>query len=173
MFKKVIISVATLVALSSVSVAEFIDYSKLTKQLKADAKKNGEYATTEQVKEALKSTDWAVVDVRTEKEYAVARIDGSTRVGREAPEKQLEIVVLDDEGKKMIKDKVIIVCNTASRASLEMDTFKKMGFSKVMIYDIEGWIDQCNPVTTDYSNVLNKSGNNKKFGSFKAEFCAK
>ncbi len=174
MFKKVIISAATIVALSAVSAsaADFIDYKKLTHQLKDEAKANGNVATTEDVKKALASNDWAVVDVRTAEEWAAAYIEGSQRVGREAPEKALENIVLDDEGKKLVKDKIIVVCNTASRAAIEAETFRKMGFSKVMIYALETqWMSECNPVKNKYSGVETKD--NKKFGSFKTEFCAK
>ena len=43
-----------------------MDYGASSKSLKAEAKKNGLYATTDEVKMALEAKDWAVVDVRTE-----------------------------------------------------------------------------------------------------------
>lgn len=157
---------------STVFSAEFISYSNLSKNLKEEAKKNGNFATTQEVKNALNMKDWAVVDVRTMEEWAAGFIKGSQRVGREAPEKALESIVLDDND-KFVKDKLIVVCNTASRASIEAETFKKMGFTTVKIYDMNQWIDECNPITTKYSLASHKSGTNKNFGDYYAEHCKK
>ncbi len=157
---------------TSLFASDFIDYKKLGKQLKAEAKKAGNYATTDEVKEALKAKDWAVVDVRTAEEWAAGYIKGTQRVGREAPETALESIVTDDEG-KFIKDKLIVVCNSASRASIEAETFRKMGFKTVKIYDLYSWIDECNPVITKYSSHEDKEGTNKKFGDYYAGHCKK
>ena len=153
--------------------AEFVDYKKLSGDLKKQAKAKGELASTDEVKKALASKDWAVVDVRTMDEWQGARIEGSFRIGREAPEKALESIVLDDETGKFTKPNIIVVCNTASRAVIEAQAFKQMGFDTVKIYGIETWIDECNPVLNYYSNTENKSGNKKKFGKSYAEFCVK
>ncbi|MBD3841487.1 MAG: rhodanese-like domain-containing protein [Campylobacterales bacterium] len=163
---------ATALLASGAAASEFTGYKGLTKQLKGEAKKDGNYATTDDVKKALASKDWAVVDVRTMEEWQAARIEGSTRIGRQNPEKALDGVVLDDEG-KFIKPNIIVVCNTASRASIEAETFRKMGFKKVMIYDLVSWIDECNPVTNLYSSHKDKHGTKNKFGQFKAEHCSK
>ena len=168
--RSIALSAALMVTSSMAS--DFVDYKGLTKHLKAEAKKAGNFATADDVKKALAAKDWAVVDVRTEVEWNAAHIKGSSRVGRQAPEKALANIVLDDNG-KFVKDHIIVVCNTASRASIEAETFKKMGFKKVMIYGIESWIDGCNPFNNKYSNKKDKHGTKQKFGSFKAEFCAK
>jgi len=168
MLKNILLVMALLVS-SSVA-AEFIDYKKLSSQLKKEHKIAGTYATTEDVKNAIKAKDWAIVDVRTNIEWAGAHIKGTQRIGRQAGEKALENIVLDDDD-KMIKDKLIVVCNSAARASIEAETFKRMGFSKVMIYDIYSWIDECNPVVTNYTVKLDKAGTGLKFGMFKAEHC--
>ncbi|MCB9096932.1 MAG: rhodanese-like domain-containing protein [Aliarcobacter sp.] len=167
---KILFSVSLIA--SSVFASEFIDYSKLSKSLKEEAKKTGNYATTEEVKKALTQKDWAVVDVRTAEEWAAGFIKGTQRVGREAPEKALENVVLDDED-KFVKDNLIVVCNTASRAAIEAETFRKMGFKTVKIYDMHKWIDECNPVTTKYSDAEDKTGTKNKFGAYYAEHCKK
>jgi rhodanese-related sulfurtransferase len=150
--------------------SEFITYKDLTKTLKAEAKKNGTMATSDEVKYALKAKDWAVIDVRTQLEWAAASIKGSNRVGRQSPEKALEGIVLDDDD-NFIKDKIIVICNSASRAAIEANTFRKMGFKTVKIYDMYSWIDECNPVITGYSKKKDKHGTKKKFGSFYAEHC--
>ena len=152
--------------------AEFIDYKKLTKQYKKDAKASGGYATAADVKKALAAKDWIVADVRTKEEWSGAAIKGSQRIGRQAPEKALENFVTDDDG-KMVKDKIIIVCNSAARASLEAQTIKQMGFKKVLIYDIYSWIDECNPVVTKYTVKKDKGGKGLKFGDYYAEHCKK
>lgn len=157
---------------SGLMASEFIPYKQLGKDLKAQEKKDGNFATLEEVKKALKSKDWAVVDVRTQLEWAAASIPGSYRVGREAPEKALEAIVLDDND-KFVKDKLIVICNSASRASIEAQTFRKMGFKEVKIYDMYSWIDECNPVVTGYSKKHDKKGTKNKFGMFKAEHCYK
>lgn len=108
---------------------DFVDYKSLTKKLKADAKKEGNYATTAEVKEALKAKDWAVVDVRKLEEWAGAYIEGSVRVGRQSPELALANIVTDIDD-KLVKDKLIVVCNSASRASIEAQAFRQMGFKK-------------------------------------------
>eukprot|EP01156_Anaeramoeba_ignava_P017767 Anaeramoba_ignava/a89975_2863.p6 GENE.a89975_2863~~a89975_2863.p6 ORF type:complete len:177 (-),score=4.12 a89975_2863:129-659(-) len=168
---KLLLSAIAAAALSTAATAsDFVDYKGLTKQLKAEAKKAGNVASAADVKKALEAKDWIVADVRTMEEWQAAHIKGSQRVGRQAPEKALENFVLNDEG-KFVKDKIIVVCNSASRASIEAETFKKMGFKKVMIYDLYSWIDECNPVGTGYSKKSDKHGTKNKFGMFYAEHC--
>ena len=157
---------------SSLFASEFINYDKLSKNLKEEAKKAGNYATTAEVKTALTQADWAVVDVRTAEEWAAGYIKGTQRVGRESPEKALESIVTDDAG-KFIKDKLVVVCNSASRAAIEAEAFRKMGFTTVKIYDMHQWMDECNPLITKYSSGLHKEGTNKKFGDYYAEHCKK
>lgn len=166
------ILLATTLLAGAASASEFVNYKGLTKQLKSEAKKNGTMATTADVKAALKAKDWAVVDVRTLEEWSGAYIPGSKRIGRQSPEKALSNVVLDDN-KKFVKDKIIVVCNTASRASIEAETFKKMGFKEVKIYGIVTWIDGCEPFKNKYSSKKDKHGSKHKFGTFKAQFCKK
>lgn len=151
---------------------EFVDYKSLSKKLVAEAKKDGLFATTEELKAALNDKEWAVVDVRTEDEWAAGFIKGTQRVGREAPEKALENIVTDDNG-KFVKDKLIVICNSASRASIEAQTFRQMGFKTVKIYDLYSWIDECNPLTNKYSSHEDKEGTKKKFGEYFAENCKK
>lgn len=166
-----ILLVATLLT-GSAFAAEFLTYDRLAKKLKEEAKKTGNYATTAEVKTALTQADWAVVDVRTAEEWAAGYIKGTQRVGREAPEKALESIVTDDAG-KFIKDKLVVVCNSASRAAIEAEAFRKMGFTTVKIYDMHQWMDECNPLITKYSAALHKEGTNKKFGDYYAEHCKK
>ena len=169
-FSKIVLSMGLLA--SSLFANEFINYDNLSKSLKDDAKKNGLYATTDEVKMALKEKDWAVVDVRTAEEWAGAFIKGSQRVGRQTPEVAIENFVTDDDG-KLIKDKIIVVCNSAARASIEAQTFRQMGFKTVKIYDLYSWIDECNPITTKYSSHEDKDGTKQKFGDYYAEHCKK
>ena len=157
---------------SSLFANEFINYDNLSKSLKDDAKKNGLYATTDEVKMALKEKDWAVVDVRTAEEWAGAFIKGSQRVGRETSEVAIENFFTDDDG-KLIKDKIIVVCNSAARASIEAQTFRQMGFKTVKIYDLYSWIDECNPVVTKYTVKNDRSGTGLNFGEYYAEHCKK
>lgn len=161
---------ATTLLATAATASEFIPYKSLTKVLKAEAKKAGQFATAQDVKDAIKAKDWAVVDVRTIKEWSAASIKGSTRIGRQAPESALANIVLNDDD-KFIKDKLIVVCNSASRASIEAQTFRKMGFKEVKIYDMYSWIDECNPVVTGYSKKKDKKGTKNKFGMFKAAHC--
>ena len=169
-FSKIVLSMGLLA--SSLFVNEFINYDNLSKSLKDDAKKNGLYATTDEVKMALKEKDWAVVDVRTAEEWAGAFIKGSQRVGRETSEVAIENFVTDDDG-KLIKDKIIVVCNSAARASIEAQTFRQMGFKTVKIYDLYSWIDECNPVVTKYTVKNDRSGTGLNFGEYYAEHCKK
>ncbi|MEA1915355.1 MAG: rhodanese-like domain-containing protein [Campylobacterota bacterium] len=166
--KKIILAV--LFAASSLMASEFIDYKKLSKALKAEHVKAGTFASADDVKAALKAKDWVVADVRTAIEWSAAHIPGSQRIGRQAPEKALENIVLDDDD-NFIKDNIIIVCNSAARASIESDTYGKMGFKTVKIYDIYSWIDECNEVKTGYSSKKDKKGTKNKFGMFKAAHC--
>ena len=158
--------------LGSASAGEFIDYKKVTKVLKAEHKKAGTFASSADVKKALAAKDWIVADVRTKEEWAGANIKGSQRIGRQAPEKALGNFVTDDDG-KLVKDKIIVVCNSAARASIEAETIKRMGFKKVMIFDIYSWIDECNPVVTKYTVKKDKGGKGLKFGNFYAQHCKK
>lgn len=169
-FSRIVLSMGLIA--STMFAAEFIDYKKLSTSLKAEAKEKGLFATTDEVKKAIEAKDWAVLDVRTAEEWAGAYIKGSQRVGRQSPEKAIENFVTDDDG-NLAKDKIIVVCNTASRASIDAQKFRQMGFKTVKIYDLHTWIDQCNPVVTKYSNAKNKSGTGHKFGSFYAEHCKK
>ena len=169
-FSKIVLSLGLLA--SSLFASEFINYDDLSKSLKDDAKKNGLYATTDEVKMALKEKDWAVVDVRTAEEWAGAFIKGSQRVGRETSEVAIENFVTDDDG-KLIKDKIIVACNSAARASIEAQTFRQMGFKTVKIYDLYSWIDECNPVVTKYTVKNDRSGTGLNFGEYYAEHCKK
>ncbi len=155
-----------------VSANEFISYSELTKKLKAENKKAGNYATADEVKKALASKNWIVADVRTIEEWNAAHLKGSVRVGRQAPEEFLASTVLDLDD-NFVKQNMIVVCNSASRASIEAAVFRQMGFKTVKIYDIYSWIDECNPVQTGYSRKKDKSGTKQKFGAFLAEHCYK
>jgi rhodanese-related sulfurtransferase len=150
----------------------FTSYKQLTKQLKAEAKKDGTYATEAELKHALSAKDWAVVDVRTLEEWNAASIKGSYRIGRQSPESALASIVLNDDD-KFIKNNLVIVCNSASRASIEAKAIKMMGFKTVKIYDMYSWIDDCNPVNTGYSKKKDKKGTKNKFGQFKAAHCSK
>ncbi len=159
--------------LASTMLAEgFIDYKSLTKNLKAQEKKAGTYATTQEVKKALKSKDWAVVDVRTLEEWSGANIPGSYRIGRQAPEVALANVVTDIDD-NFVKDKLIVVCNSAARASIEAQTFRQMGFKTVKVYDLYSWIDECNAVGTKYTVKKDRDGTGLKFGEFYAQHCKK
>jgi len=80
--------------------------------------------------------------------------------------------VLDDND-KLVKDKLIVICNTAHRASIEATIFRKMGFSEVKVYAIDQWIDECNPVVTKYSGKEYHDGKDHKFGEFYAAGCKK
>jgi len=155
---------------SSVLAAEFINYSKLSSMLKNENKANGTYATTQEVKKALKSKDWLVADVRTMEEWSAAHIKGSVRIGRQSPEKGLELHALDMDD-NFIKPNLILICNSAARASIEAETIRKMGFNQVKVYDLYSWIDECNPVVTKYTVKQDKGGTGLKFGNFYAEHC--
>ena len=152
--------------------AEFIPYKEMATNLLEENKKEGLFATTEDVKKALKSKDTAVVDVRSSEEWAGAHIKGTFRVGRKTPEMAVGNFVLDDDD-KLVKDKLIVICNTAHRASLEALVLRKMGFTQVKVYPIDKWIDECNPVVTKYSAQKYVGGKDHKFGEFYAEGCQK
>lgn len=163
---------ASTLLVTAANASEFIPYKKLAKEIRAIEKKEGNFATAQDVKNAIKAKNWAVVDVRTKEEWAAASIKGSYRVGRQSPEKALENIVLDDND-NFVKNNLIVICNSASRASIEAQTFRKMGFKKVKVYDMYSWIDECNPIVTKYSKKKDKEGTKNKFGMFKAEHCYK
>jgi len=166
------ILLATTLLATAATASEFIPYKQLAKEIRTQEKKAGNFATLEEVKSALNSKDWAVVDVRTKEEWEAASIQGSFRIGRQSPEKALENIVLDDND-KFIKKNLIVICNSASRASIEAQTFRKMGFEQVKVYDMYSWIDECNPIVTGYSKKKDKQGTKNKFGMFKAAHCYK
>ncbi len=152
--------------------SEFKDYATITGELKSQMKKEGAYASVEDVKKALEAKDWLVADVRVPEEWAGAHIKGSVRIGRQTPEIALENFAVDIDG-NFVKDKVIVVCNSAARASIEAQAIKMMGFKEVKIFDIYSWIDGCNPVVTKYTVKSSKGGTGLKFGNFYAEHCIK
>ncbi len=164
------IYLAIILIMTSLGANDFVDYKSLSGKLKKEAKAKGLYATTKEVKAALKSKDWIVGDVRTMEEWAAAHIKGAVRLGRQSPEKALELYALDDDD-NFVKQNLIVVCNSAARASIEAQTFRKMGFKTVKIYDLYSWIDECNPVVTKYTVKKDKGGLNLKFGNFYAEHC--
>lgn len=156
----------------SAQAGDFVNYKTLATKLVKENKANGLYASVEEVKAAIKAKDWLVADVRTKEEWASAHIKGTVRIGRQAPENGLALHVEDENG-KFIKPNLIVVCNSAKRASIEAETFRKMGFKTVKIFDLYKWIDSCNPVKTNYSVKKFKTGTGIKFGSFYAEHCKK
>jgi len=158
------------VLLASAVASEFVSYHKMSEKLLEENIKNNLCATTDEVKKALKSKDTLVVDVRTAQEWAGAHIKGTVRVGRQTPEMAISNFALDDDG-KLIKEKLIVVCNTAHRASLEAVIFRKMGFESVKVYPIDKWIDECNPIATKYTNQKFKKGRGVKFGLFYSGEC--
>jgi len=160
-----IIITTTILASGSVA-SEFIPYKKMAGKLLQENKKNGLFATTAEVKKALHSKDTLVVDVRTHQEWDAAHIKGSVRVGRQVPEMAIANFALNLDN-KFIKNKLIVVCNTAHRASIEAIIFRKMGFKQVKVYPI----DKCNPIFTKYSEQKYKEGTNHKFGAFYPEKC--
>ena len=166
------ICLGLLLVSGSIFAGDFINYKELSSKLKKENKKAGNYATSEEVKKALKAKDWLVADVRTMEEWSAAHIKGAVRVGRQSPEKGVALYALDDDD-KFIKQNLIVVCNSAARASIEAQTFRQMGFNTVKIYDLYSWIDECNPVVTKYTVKKDKGGMNLKFGNFYAEHCKK
>jgi len=149
--------------------AKFIYYEEIANTLIEENKKNSLLASTEDVKKAFKSKDTLVVDIRTKEEWAGAYIKGSVRIGRDDPENIIANFVLDDDN-RFIKDKLIIVCNSAKKASIQAIIFRKMGFSEVKVYGIFRWIDECNPVATKYSD---KRCQGLEFGDYYAKHCKK
>jgi rhodanese-related sulfurtransferase len=174
MLKKVLTTtlVASSLLASSALASEFVSYKELSSKLKKQNQANGSFATVKDVQKALKSKNWIVADVRTKEEWAAAHIKGAVRIGRQAPEKALANFVLDVED-NFVKKNIIVVCNSAARASIEAETIRKMGFDKVMVFDLYNWIDKCNPVVTTYTVKKLKSGTGLKFGSFYAQHCKK
>ena len=164
--------IVTGILFSSAYAADFISYKDMATKLLEQNKKEGLRATTQEVKKAIKSKDTAVIDVRTPLEWAGAHIKGTFRVGRQTPEMAVGNFVLDDDD-KLVKDKLIVICNTAHRASIEAVIFRKMGFTEVKVYPIDQWIDECNPVTTKYSGKEYHDGKDHKFGEFYASGCSK
>lgn len=154
---------------------EFVDYKQLTKKLKKEAKANGLFATTAEVKAALKDKSWAVVDVRPMEEWSTAHIKGAQRVGRQTPEKALAGIVLDDED-NFTKKNIIVVCASGARASIEAQAFKQMGFDSVKIYGMYNWFNDCEPFMNKYSKkkkYVDSKGKKHKYGAFKAPHCYK
>lgn len=166
------LSISLLLTASALLANDFVNYKSLATSMVKENKKNGLYATADEVKTAIKSKDWLVADVRTKEEWASAHIKGTVRIGRQAPENGLALYVLDDDD-KFVKQNLIVICNSAKRASIEAQNFRKMGFKQVKVYDLYSWIDQCNPVVTNYSVKKHKSGTGLKFGSFYADHCRK
>lgn len=164
--------IASILTGSALIANEFIDYKTLTTKMIAENKKAGNFATTKDVMEAIASKDWIVADVRTKEEWSAGRIKGTVRVGRQSPEKAIANYALDDDD-NFVKQNLIVICNTARRASLEAETFRKMGFKKVKVYEFYTWVDSCNPITTNYSSKKNSNGTKNKFGQVKAEHCYK
>ncbi len=164
--------IAGMITSSTLLANGFVDYKTMSSKLVAENKKAGNYATVEEVKSAIASKDWVVADVRTKEEWSAGRIKGTARIGRQAPEKALANYALDDDD-NFVKQNLIVICNSAKRAAIEAETFRKMGFKKVKIFDFYSWIDSCNPITTNYSSKSNKAGTKNKFGSFKAQHCYK
>jgi rhodanese-related sulfurtransferase len=174
MLKKVLTStlvVSSILATTALA-GDFVGYKALSSKLKKENKANGNFATVADVQKALKSKNWLVADVRTKEEWAGAHIKGSVRVGRQAAEKALANFVLDEDD-KFVKQNLIVVCNSAARASIEAQTFRQMGFKNVKVFDIYSWIDKCNPVVTSYTVKKLKSGTGLKFGQFFAQHCKK
>jgi len=171
-FITLIVVLFTTLSIASEDEPQFMEYKALTEKLKAEYVKSGMYATTEQVKKALKADDWVVVDVRDSNEWSAAYIEGTKRVGRKSPEKLIKNFCLDFAD-DFTRNKVIVVCNSAARASIVAETFKAMGFKTVMIYDIYTWIDECNPISNDYTIMSSRKGTGLKFGTFKASHCKK
>ena len=168
--KIVNIALMTTFLVTSSFSSEFVPYKKMADKLLQENEKSGLVATTNEVKKALKSKDILVVDVRTKEEWAGAHIKGSVRIGRQSPEKMIANFVLDNKG-NLIKDKLIVVCNSAHRASIQATIFRKMGFKVVKVYPILKWLDGCNPIVTKYSKK--KDYSNKEFGYFYPAKCLK
>ena len=159
-----------MIIVNTMMAGTFVSYHQMADKLLQENIKNGMRATTDEVKEALKTKKALLVDVRTAEEWAGAHIKGSVRVGRQIPEMAIANFVLDDDD-KLIYDNLIVVCNTGHRASLEAEIFRKMGFKQVKVYALDEWIDECNPIATKYSTQRYKEGRNKKFGLFYSEAC--
>jgi len=98
-----------MIIVNAMMAGEFISYHQMADKLLQENIKNGMRATTDEVKEAIKTKNALVVDVRTAEEWAGAHIKGSVRVGRQTPEMAIANFVLDDDD-KLIYDNLIVVC---------------------------------------------------------------
>jgi rhodanese-related sulfurtransferase len=167
------ISLVFILGLTFAMADAFVGYRELAKDCKINLKNENRYASSKDVINALNNPEsWIVADVRTKGEWNSAHIEGSFRIGRDSPEEMLANYALDYDNNFKRKN-IILVCNTGDRASLEALVISKMGFKKVMVYDIYSWIDECQPFKTGYSNKRDKDGTGKRFGLFKAEHCYK
>ena len=59
---------------------------------------------------------------------------------------------------EFVKDKLIVVCNTASRAVIEAQAFKQMGFKTVKIYEAMNEVEKSKNRTQVISRMLITGG---------------
>ena len=85
-------------------------------------------------------------------------------------------VMIAPVGRNLAQDQIINthkIAQLLNDQNIEAQAFKQMGFKTVKIYEINKWIDECNPVVTKYSAGEHKDGTKTKFGNYYAEHCKK
>lgn len=115
--------------------------------LVAEAKKDVENLTPEQVAAELASGDAILVDVREPEERAAASIPGSIHAQRGMLEFYADPSLPYHKAELSPEKRIILHCASGGRSALGAATLKKMGYTNVAHLDggIRGWQEAGHP----------------------------
>lgn len=113
------------------------------KEIVSDAKSRIKRLTVEEVKAKQDAAEpLHIIDIREESEYANARIQGATHIGKG---------ILERDIAKEFPDRsttIVCYCGGGSRSALAVDNLRKMGYENAISMDggFRGWKDAGHPI---------------------------
>ena len=111
-----------------------------------EAKRSVRECTVQQVHQRMEAgEDFALIDVREDREYKVDHIAGAQHLGRGILERDIETHFSDSD------TELILYCGGGYRSALAAESLMKMGYTNVQSMDggIQGWRHAKLPLVRD------------------------
>ena len=109
-----------------------------------DARRRVREASVHDVKAMLDAkTDFDLIDVREESEFAAGRLPGAVHLGKGVIERDIETRIPD------LDRPIVLYCGGGYRSALAADAIQKMGYRNVISMDggFRGWCEAGYPLT--------------------------
>ena len=110
----------------------------------ARAKSHIQEQTVDEVKARLEAKeDFALIDVREDREWVTAHITGATHIGKGVLERDIEAAIPD------LHTPIVLYCGGGARSALAATALSRMGYTHVISMEagFSGWKNAAYPVT--------------------------